>query len=78
MNEELLRGCFKRLRKEAVAGIDEMTNAMYAENLVLNCKSRRYDVDSFHLFVKGIANAEKSSSAAVQRKGSPSTQGVGK
>jgi len=26
MNEELLRGCFQRLRKDAAAGIDEMTN----------------------------------------------------
>jgi hypothetical protein len=25
MNEELLRGCFKRLRKDAAAGIDKMT-----------------------------------------------------
>ena len=25
MNEELLRECFKRLRKDAAAGIDEMT-----------------------------------------------------
>jgi hypothetical protein len=36
MNEELLRGCFKRLRKEAVAGIDEVTKEMYAENLEAN------------------------------------------
>jgi len=36
MNEELLRGCFKRLRKEAVAGIDKMTKDMYAENLDAN------------------------------------------
>ena len=36
MNEELLRGCFKRLRKDAAAGIDEMTKAMYAENLDVN------------------------------------------
>lgn len=33
MNEELLRECFKRLRKEAAAGIDEVTKEMYAENL---------------------------------------------
>ncbi len=33
MNEELLRGCFKRLRKDAAAGIDKMTKDMYAENL---------------------------------------------
>ena len=36
MNEELLRGCFKRLRKDAVAGIDEMTKEMYAVNLDAN------------------------------------------
>jgi group II intron reverse transcriptase/maturase len=36
MNEELLRGCFKRLRKDAAAGIDEMTKDMYAENLDAN------------------------------------------
>lgn len=36
MNEELLLGCFKRLRKEAVAGIDEMTKEMYAVNLEAN------------------------------------------
>ena len=33
MNEELLRGCFKRLRKDAAAGIDKMTKDMYAEHL---------------------------------------------
>ena len=33
MNEELLRGCFGRLRKEAAAGIDGVTKAMYAEEL---------------------------------------------
>ncbi|MDA8126944.1 MAG: group II intron reverse transcriptase/maturase [Deltaproteobacteria bacterium] len=33
MNEELLRGCFKRLRKNATAGIDKMTKDMYAEHL---------------------------------------------
>jgi retron-type reverse transcriptase len=33
MNEELLRGCFKRLRKDAAAGIDKMTKDMSAENL---------------------------------------------
>lgn len=33
MNEELLRECFKRLRKDAAAGIDEMTKETYAENL---------------------------------------------
>ena len=36
MNEELLRGCFQRLRKDAAAGIDEMTKAEYAENLESN------------------------------------------
>ena len=36
MNEELLRGCFKRLRKGAAAGIDKMTKDMYAENLEAN------------------------------------------
>lgn len=36
MNEELLRECFKRLRKDAAAGIDEMTKEQYAENLDAN------------------------------------------
>jgi group II intron reverse transcriptase/maturase len=36
MNEELLRGCFKRLRKDAAAGIDKMTKDMYVENLGAN------------------------------------------
>jgi group II intron reverse transcriptase/maturase len=36
MNEELLRGCFARLRKDAAAGIDKMTKDMYAENLDAN------------------------------------------
>src|SRR5450631_3866461 len=36
MNEELLRGCFQRLRKEAAAGIDNVTKEMYAENLDTN------------------------------------------
>jgi group II intron reverse transcriptase/maturase len=36
MNEELLRGCFKRLRKDAAAGIDKMTKDKYAENLDSN------------------------------------------
>jgi len=36
MNEELLRGCFKELRKDASAGIDKMTKDMYAENLDAN------------------------------------------
>jgi group II intron reverse transcriptase/maturase len=36
MNEELLRGCFKRLRKDAAAGIDKMTKDIYTENLDAN------------------------------------------
>jgi RNA-directed DNA polymerase len=36
MNEELLRGCFKRLRRDAAAGIDKMTKDIYAENLDAN------------------------------------------
>jgi RNA-directed DNA polymerase len=36
MNEELLRGCFRRLKKDAVAGIDNVTKEMYAENLDAN------------------------------------------
>jgi len=36
MNEELLRGCFVRLRKDAAAGIDQMTKEMYAEKLEAN------------------------------------------
>ena len=36
MNEELLRECFQRLRKDAAAGIDEVTKKMYAENLDAN------------------------------------------
>jgi len=36
MDEELLRECFKRLRKDAVAGIDEMTKELYAANLDAN------------------------------------------
>ena len=36
MNEELLRGCFRRLRKDAAAGIDKMTKDKYAENLEAN------------------------------------------
>ena len=38
MNEELLLGCFERLRKDAVAGIDEVTKADYAANLTENLK----------------------------------------
>ncbi len=36
MDEELLRGCFMRLRKDAAAGIDTMTKDKYAENLDAN------------------------------------------
>lgn len=36
MNEELLRECFGRLRKDAAAGIDDMTKEQYAENLDAN------------------------------------------
>ena len=36
MNEELLRECFKRVRKDAAAGIDEMTKEQYAANLDAN------------------------------------------
>lgn len=36
MNEELLRECFRRLRKDAAAGIDKMTKEKYAENLEAN------------------------------------------
>lgn len=36
MNEELLRECFQRLRKDVAAGIDDVTKEMYAENLDAN------------------------------------------
>ena len=36
MNDELLRGCFQRLRKDAAAGIDGVTKEEYAENLDTN------------------------------------------
>ena len=36
MNEELLRECYGRLRKDAAAGIDNMTKAEYAEKLDAN------------------------------------------
>jgi group II intron reverse transcriptase/maturase len=36
MNEELLRGCFQRLKKNAAAGIDNVTKEMYAANLDSN------------------------------------------
>jgi len=45
MNEELLRGCFKRLRKDAAAGIDKMTKDMYAENIEANLSNL---VDRLH------------------------------
>jgi RNA-directed DNA polymerase len=45
MDEELLRGCFKRLRKDAAAGIDKMTKGMYAENLDANLSNL---VDRLH------------------------------
>jgi RNA-directed DNA polymerase len=38
MNEEHLRGCFQRLRKNAAAGIDNVTKEMYAENFDSNIK----------------------------------------
>lgn len=36
MDKELLRECFKRLRKDAAAGIDEVTKEMYADDLDAN------------------------------------------
>lgn len=36
MNAELLRECFVRLRKDAAAGIDEVTKEMYAADLEAN------------------------------------------
>jgi len=36
MNDELLRGCFQRLRKDAAAGIDGVTKEEYAKNLDAN------------------------------------------
>ena len=36
MNDELLRGCFQRLRRSAAAGIDDVTKEEYAENLDAN------------------------------------------
>jgi RNA-directed DNA polymerase len=36
MNEELLRECFKGLRKDAASGIDKVTKEMYAEHLDAN------------------------------------------
>jgi group II intron reverse transcriptase/maturase len=45
MNEDLLRGCFRRLRNDAAPGIDKMTKAMYAENLAANLSNL---VDRLH------------------------------
>ncbi len=39
MNEELLRECFQRLRKDAAAGIDDLTKEQYAENFDANLSS---------------------------------------
>ena len=36
MNEELLLGCFERLRTDAASGIDGVTKEQYAENLMEN------------------------------------------
>jgi hypothetical protein len=36
LNEELLRGCFQRLRNDAAAGIDNVTKETYAEALDTN------------------------------------------
>jgi len=36
LNDELLRGCFQGLRKDAAAGIDNVTKEMYAEDLDTN------------------------------------------
>ena len=36
MNIEMMRECFKRLRKDAAAGIDKVTKAEYEENLEEN------------------------------------------
>ena len=36
MNEELLLGCFERLRNNAASGIDEVTKEQYAEQLECN------------------------------------------
>ncbi len=38
MNEELLRGCFRRLSKDAVPGIDQITKEMYEARLETNLK----------------------------------------
>ena len=36
MNIEMMRECFRRLRKDAAAGIDKVTKAEYEENLEEN------------------------------------------
>ena len=36
MNIEMMRECFKRLGKDAAAGIDKVTKAEYEENLEEN------------------------------------------
>jgi hypothetical protein len=38
MNEELLTDCYRRLRKKAAAGIDEVTKEEYGRNLADNLK----------------------------------------
>jgi group II intron reverse transcriptase/maturase len=38
MNEELLRGCFERLRGDATVGIDRVTKGEYAEELETNLR----------------------------------------
>lgn len=38
MNEELLLGCYERLRNDAAAGIDEVTKADYEVNLATNLR----------------------------------------
>jgi retron-type reverse transcriptase len=39
MNEELLRECFSRLRKDAAAGIDDVTKEEYTADLDSNLSS---------------------------------------
>jgi hypothetical protein len=45
MNVELLWECFRKLRKDAAAGIDQMTKEKYAENLEANLSNL---VDRLH------------------------------
>ena len=45
MNVDLLRGCFRKLRKDAAAGIDQMTKEKYAESLEANLSNL---VDRLH------------------------------